>query len=156
MMKLPIYVPVAARIKASIRPGSGIVGSPDGDRITIDYEGAIYDQAALVHFADRVAQAASRHVTNYPTVARMWVKPEDLAKVGTWDGLEGEVHLGRSGATALAAWLGVAHIAPDELLAGGARYEKRRAIKAALAGGDRIAIANARAYAAREHIDDLA
>lgn len=155
-VSLAVYVPANDHLRTTIRAGSGIVGTPEGSRITLDYEGAIYGQTSLARFADRVAQAAGRHVTHYPTVARLAARPGDVRRIGDWDCLEGEVRLTGDGAAYLAAWLGVPIVAPDELLAGGARYEKRRAIRAALSSGDPLAVANARAYAAREHIDDLA
>lgn len=154
--KFAVYLPLTARLRATIAAGSGIVGSPDADRITLDYEGAIYHQESLARFADRVYYAAGRHLVRYPTVARLSVKPADVRRIGTFDGNEGEVHLVRGEATALAAWLGVGHISRTELLATGSRYEKRRSIRAALASGNAVTIAKARAYAAREHFDDLA
>ena len=153
---LAVYVPSDVRLVATIRTGSGLVGSPENGRVMVDYEGAIYDQPSMARFADRVAHAAGRHVESYPTTARIWVKPEVLTRVGTWNDLDGEVRLSPGAEPALAAWLGVPRVPAHELQATGARYEKRRAIKAALASGDPVQIANARMYARREHIDDLA
>jgi hypothetical protein len=146
---LIVYLPDPARAgRISIVPGSGIVGRDEGERVQIDYEGAIYGQASLARFADRVHQAAGRAVTGYPTVARMWMKREDLRRIGTWDARTGEVRLDdEAAATALAAWLGVMALAPAELLAGGANYERRRALQVALGSDDPAVVARARAWA---------
>lgn len=60
-----------------IGKGSGIVGAPlpGTDRVVVDYEGAIYEQAGMARLADRVFYAHGRLVERYPTVARITVPP---------------------------------------------------------------------------------
>lgn len=90
MTVLTVYVPNEASFLAKqIKPGSGIVGSPSGyahpemsERI--DYEGNLYGAMNMNTYTERVYHAAGRHVTKYPTVARVWCNPADLVRVGTF------------------------------------------------------------------------
>lgn len=109
---LTVYVPAASALPLILH-GSGIVGSPapEGNgRVRIDFEGDKYDSASIVTFADKVLIAAGRHVENYPTVARMHVRPTDLYAVATFDGSRvqidghGEMSDGRA-LYKLAEWL---------------------------------------------------
>lgn len=105
---IDVYIPALSDpLRAVIRLGSGIVGTTDGERTTIDYEGNLYGAQNIVTWADRVMIAAGRHSTRYPTVARSWVKPEALIRVGTYEHdrvpaieLEADVAL-------VCAWLGI-------------------------------------------------
>src|SRR5437868_1877476 len=82
---LKVFVPVGEDFMG-IAPGSAIVGSdlPDG-QIGIDYEGGIHGQVGFESFDRRAMQAAGRHVTHYPTSARMVVAAKELQPVGTYD-----------------------------------------------------------------------
>lgn len=83
---IDVYIPALSDpLRGVIRLGSGIVGTTDGERTTIDYEGNLYGAQNIVTWADRVMIAAGRHSTRYPTVARSWVKPEALIRVGTYE-----------------------------------------------------------------------
>ena len=104
-MNLTVYVPsVDGPLDALIDRGSGIVGSPDAspDHVRIDFEGNRYGAANIITFADKVAHAAGRHETHYPTVARAFVPREHLIAVGQFDG--DRVEVGDS--EALTDWLG--------------------------------------------------
>lgn len=133
---LTVYVPApAAPIRYTIAARSGIVGTPMGDsQVRIDYEGNIHGASSIVTFADRVAIAAGRHTTNYPTIARMWTDRAYLVPVGQWDERNGVVIVNNQ--EALAAWLDVETIPDNELVASGARYEHRRALLDALRSPD--------------------
>ena len=111
---LTLYVPAAgAAFGAMVLPGSAIVGSPDGDRIRIDYEGNRYRSANLVTFADRARQAAGRHLERYPTIARAWVAPANLVVVGTYEYPGGPLSI--TDPAALARWLGLTDLPASEL-----------------------------------------
>lgn len=75
-----VYIPrdpVAAL--ASIAPGSGIVGAPLGESgIVIFFEGNCYDASNLRDYEDRLACAAGRLFTRYPTVAKMYVPLDEV------------------------------------------------------------------------------
>jgi|SRR5579872_3434457 len=130
-----VYVPVPNALP-TIAPKSGIVGTrlPDADHIQIDYEGAVYNQANVQTFADKISIAAGRHTSQYPAVTRMVVPSDSLVGVGVWDDMDGTVTV--TNASALAAWLQVEAIAPEELLATGVYYEQRRALQHALQSPD--------------------
>jgi hypothetical protein len=105
MTTLSVYVPQVGALPW-VDPGSGIVGSSlDGipDKLLIDYEGNRHHAVNLVTLADRLAQAAGRHLTRYPTVARAVVDADRLLWVGTFDPSTGRVELGNS--EPLEAWL---------------------------------------------------
>ncbi len=70
-----IYIPKATAAEfASIAPGSGIVGVPLGKNGTVLYfEGNRYDASNLRDYEERVACAAGRLFTRYPTVAKMYL-----------------------------------------------------------------------------------
>jgi hypothetical protein len=104
---LTVYVPTDSSAEAllGIKPGSGIVGSPEHDdplagmpaltdeltsgRIRIDYEGNLYFAHNLTTFEERVYHAADRHLYDggrgYPTIARKWVPRRWLREVGVYD-----------------------------------------------------------------------
>jgi hypothetical protein len=107
MTTITVYVPANSGTEAllDIKPGSGIVGSPDPDdplagmptltdeltseRVRIDYEGSLHFADNLSTFEERVYQAAARHLYDggrgYPTVARQWVPRRWLREVGVYD-----------------------------------------------------------------------
>jgi hypothetical protein len=116
----------AAATGTRILPKSGIVASlsPQRPAVCIDYEGNLYGSAALARFADRVAQAAARHLTGYPTVARAVVAVDAVITVGTWDEVLGRVDV--SDADALAEWLQCRVVDAAELEAQGRSYERAR------------------------------
>lgn len=67
-----IYIPVSGgRADLMIAPGSGIVGidSPESEYLIVYYEGSVLGAANMVHFEDRIRNAAGRLFTRYPTTA---------------------------------------------------------------------------------------
>lgn len=115
---LTVYLP-ADPAESIIAAGSGIVGTPahefmpmlpEGDRLTIDYEGDLFGAANIVTYADRVLHAAGRHAAKYPTTARTTLSVEDLTAVGTFDGER--VTIKRAAYPAVAEWIDV----PEEEL----------------------------------------
>lgn len=112
---LNVYVPRPGGV-TTIDPGSGIVGTPssewfagtagaggnDTGRIVVDYEGRRFNQANIVTFADKCLVAAGRHLSHYPTIARAWMRDDELVQVGEFDGN----HVFVTDPVALAAWLG--------------------------------------------------
>lgn len=132
---LTVYVPTPNTLP-TVAPKSGIVGTrlPDAEHIQIDYEGAVYNQANIQTYADKLSIAAGRHTNQYSTIARMVVPSASLVGVGVWDDMDGTITV--TNASALAAWLQVKAIAPEELLATGAYYKQRRALQHALQSPD--------------------
>jgi hypothetical protein len=108
-MRLPVYIPKLAAL-ATIQPGAGIVG---GQRVAypgkllIDYEDNRAGADNIRTYADRLAHAADRHLTGYPTSNRLLADPDDLLQVGTFDTHTGMVEVSNS--EALEAWLAEAH-----------------------------------------------
>lgn len=83
---LDVFVP-ADGWRLGIRDASGVVGRvTDGERTTIDYEGNLYGASNIVTFCDRVMIAAGRHIERSPTIARAYVVPDALIRVGSYDG----------------------------------------------------------------------
>lgn len=83
---IDVFIPAPSDpLRAVIKPGSGIVGTTEGERTIIDYEGNLYGAQNIVTWADRVMIAAGRHSVRYPTVARSWVKPEALIRVASYE-----------------------------------------------------------------------
>lgn len=116
-VQLPVFVPAPdAPVRASILPGSGIVGTFEHGRLLCDYEGNRYGSPELSRYADRVFHAFGRHVEHYPTVARVWVAPEQMIEVGWFDRRTGRVELHDDPARQLlSGWLGVESVDPAEL-----------------------------------------
>lgn len=91
MTVLNVYVPAHdSPLRKTIAARSGIVGrlaatGPEAQRILIDYEGNLYGSQSLERYEMRLLHAAGRHVTLYPTVARMMVRPDEMIEVGTYD-----------------------------------------------------------------------
>lgn len=90
-----LYVPAPdTPLRALIDPGSGVVGTSDAywhgtRRITpkvgvhvVDFEGNRFNASNIVTYYDRVAHAADRHFTAYPTIARTRAHEDDLIHVG--------------------------------------------------------------------------
>lgn len=77
-----VYVPAGS--SSWCLPRSGIVGSLEGGRLLLDYEGARYGQASIRTYADKLHHAAGRHDTRYPTAARVWIDPKDATLVGSY------------------------------------------------------------------------
>lgn len=62
-----------------IAPGSGIVGKPDRNGLTlIYYEGNLLDTPALRTFEGRIACSARRLFENIPTTALIYVDSQDV------------------------------------------------------------------------------
>lgn len=79
-----VYVPKPGCL-THIAKGSAIVGSAYSEsEVLIDYEGNLYDAENMRRYSQRVAHAADRHNSLYPTTARMVVVNDDLIRVGTF------------------------------------------------------------------------
>lgn len=118
--RLAIFVPASdALFRHTIAPKSGIVGdlaSGDTERILVYYEGAIYGQAGLKTYADRTRHAAFRLLENAPTSSYLSPRRSELRQVGWLDMSAGVTLLDDPVAKdALASWLGVKEIDPQEL-----------------------------------------
>lgn len=128
-----VYVPVPGADFGAL-PGSALVGSREGRALVLDLEGNHYDTPGLRRYADRLHHAWGRHESRYPTVARRVVDPAQVLRVGCYDPREGQLLLDDELSKArLRDWLGIETIGEDELQAGGARFDERRALRAALA-----------------------
>ena len=104
-----IYVPrPGSAVLATVLPGSGIVsdGMLDASgRVVIDFEGNRYGSSSMTTFADRVDHATGRHLTRYPTVARLSVLPSDLTAVADYNADLGIISVdGSDEAFLLAQW----------------------------------------------------
>jgi hypothetical protein len=103
---------------ADIVRGSAIVGRPrfGSEKVTVYFEGAIYDQENVRTLADRATQAAGRMIEHYPTVARRVVPCDALLAVGTYDLRRRRITLtGPHSERAVAEWLGTVRLDPAEL-----------------------------------------
>ncbi len=105
-MMMTVYVPrEGASATARLAPRSAIVGGPADGGIDCHYEGAVYDQANLVRFHDRLSCAAGRRIQRYPTTARGRFPDDSLVPVADYDAVRGVV-LSVGDAAALSAWSG--------------------------------------------------
>jgi hypothetical protein len=140
MDDISIFVPAPGKsLSPFIAAHSAIVGrEPDGGRISVYYEGNIYDYPGMIRFADRVACAAGRLAERYPTVARASLPESDLERIGYWDDEAGLVVLDEPGAPAvLASYLDTDVLDPDELVGvSSSRWQIRRELEAAQASAD--------------------
>ena len=92
MIELKIYVPRPSADQPAgdeirflhILRGSGIVGSPDGIGIRIDYEGNHNGACNIKTWEDKVFHAAGRHVSRYPTIARSVADAGQLIEIGSF------------------------------------------------------------------------
>ena len=113
---------------AHVAAGSGAVAylSDDG-MYTVDYEGALYATSPSV-YADRVARAADRAATRYPTVARRHQIPSDhFVTIGHIDSHVGQIILdGPTATDLLSQWLDSPADLTAELTMAGYDYEIRR------------------------------
>jgi hypothetical protein len=117
--RLAVFVPVSAAtpIATIVARGSAIIGeacSDGSEGVTVDYEGALNGQANIKTYADRARHAFGRQITRYPTVARCVVPRSELRQVG-WFDPESGIALFDDAHEAVASWLGVAAIDPQEL-----------------------------------------
>lgn len=70
----------------TILAGSAIVGRPDGGEFVLcDFEGNLHGAKNLKTHGARLRHAAGRHLTHYPTKARMAIPLADLIEVGRYD-----------------------------------------------------------------------
>jgi len=140
MNNISIFVPAPGHpLSPFIAPGSAIVGrEPVSGRISVYYEGNIYNTPGLARFADRVFTAAGRLAERYPTVARASLSATSLRRIGRWDDERGEVVLDEPQADALlAAYLGLGVLDRSELVAlGSSRWQIRRDLEAARTSAD--------------------
>jgi hypothetical protein len=93
------------KAEAVIDAHSGIVGSPRGELVTVDFEGNRYHAANLTTYADRVRAAADRHLARYPTVARGVFAAEAFTIVGSFDPATSTLAIADE--HALRVWLGL-------------------------------------------------
>lgn len=116
MATVDLYLP-SPGTPAVIAQGSGIVASIlDGERLRVDFEGDLFRMMPDSTFADRCLHAADRHLTNYPTVARVAVRADTMRYIGTYDTVFGEAHLAEGAEPLLARWLGVEQLDHRELM----------------------------------------
>jgi hypothetical protein len=90
-IRLTLYIPhPESGLCTSLAHGSAIVGLPlASGQIRIYYEGNVIGAQNLERYRDKVVQAASRMLNNYPagypTRAREDVDPREVVKVGEID-----------------------------------------------------------------------
>jgi hypothetical protein len=85
---LGVYVPTRDdMLTATVLPRSGIVGTDEGEHVRIDFEGNKFRIGGLDDWVRRVERAAYRHAVRYPTIARMLVPHDGVARVGSYDGV---------------------------------------------------------------------
>lgn len=127
--QLRVYVPtLESKIRGTIVSGSGIVGTieappGEGGRVVLDFEGNLYRASNIKTFADRVMIAAGRHVTRYPTVARIYARLSDVVCVGYWEEISGRVLPNENCEAYLPEWLGMrGGIPAHELMAHGSKW----------------------------------
>lgn len=119
-----VVIPVCEVLASVIAPSSGVVLWQDGSTWMIDYEGNLHGAANIRTFADRVAHAAGRAATRYPTVARCAVRLDQVESVGSFSESQGQIILGAP--EPLRRWLGLEVILDGELLTTDARSQARR------------------------------
>jgi hypothetical protein len=118
---LSVHVPSQPSHLDHVAGASGIVsnGEPVNGRLHAYFEGNLFGAVNLRRWVDRVACAADRLLTEYPTTAKMLVAATDLTVVGHYDPVTGAVVLDGAEASALAgSWCGewVAVAQPEQLL----------------------------------------
>ncbi|HVT77902.1 MAG TPA: hypothetical protein VHD87_12790 [Acidimicrobiales bacterium] len=103
---LLVVVPTESPLGAIIDPHSGIVGyGTTGDRVRVFYESNRFGFANVNNYADKCAIAASRAVTNYPTVASATPLRDEVHVIGVFDRDAGRVILTEGKEALLASWL---------------------------------------------------
>lgn len=102
---IDVFLPIDQTVHDHIDRGSGIVGTPEGERVTIDFEGNRHGYANIHTFADRVMIAAGRHQERYPTIARLSVEAGSVVRVGSYDGSR-RIAVDFDRLDAVAAWIG--------------------------------------------------
>lgn len=77
-----IYIPAPDSDRLRIDPGSGIVGTSalSEDQILLYFEGNRYDVENLRRYEQRIKQAAGRLFQRYPTIARMNLPADEVAR----------------------------------------------------------------------------
>lgn len=108
LSNIPVYVPTDSS-KHGILPGSAIVGEWEFSvgRVTLDYEGNRYGAVNLMRYVERCLTAWDRHVTHYPTTARVYVNSHEVIKIGEFDPLEKRVIVDPLDEPKLVRWLGL-------------------------------------------------
>lgn len=120
-----VVVPVeGSPLSSVIAPKSGCVVRRGAKGTLVDYEGNLPGAMNIRTFADRVAHAAGRAATSYPTIARSLAQPEHLVLVGWFDSERGQIWV--EDEAALAAWLGLKSVPEEELLTTDGRSQLRR------------------------------
>lgn len=100
-----LYVPREGVVH-DVRPGSAIVGEPQGDGIDTHYEGG-GDASNITTLEHRIHHAAGRRRQRYPTIARRTWAPDELVDVGSvaYDGAMRHWVIGEiTDEAALVAW----------------------------------------------------
>lgn len=148
-----VFVPVTGH--PSIRPRSAVVGSLEGDRLMLDLQDPRDGVEQFSNFADRVHHAHGRHVTRYPTVARVWLADGQVISVGEYDPVGGVVSISDDvGARMLARWLEVRELTEDMLQTQTVMaHDIRRSCERALASRDPRHLQAARLMARRHRLD---
>src|SRR5262245_57192180 len=76
----------------AIADGSGVVGVESAPgKLTVSYEGNLYDAVNLRNWSDRVIHAADRLRTGYPTSARGIFPAQDFQIIGTVQPYQGKL-----------------------------------------------------------------
>lgn len=105
---LHIVIPKAdTALARQIKAGSGVVMRQTAQGLVLDYEGNLYGAEILSTYAERLKHAAGRAATNYPTLARLWLRTAaDVEIVGDFDVGTWRVRLATDTAAqaALARW----------------------------------------------------
>lgn len=73
-----VFIVIPKGKNFGISQGSGITAIPRENGFQIDYEGNIYRSQDLDAYEARVYHAASRGMTRYPTVARIFLPEEEF------------------------------------------------------------------------------
>ena len=118
---LSVHLPSQPSHLVHVASASGIVsnGVPVNGRLQAYFEGNLFNAVNIHRWVDRVACAADRLLTEYPTTAKMLVAATDLTVVGHYDPVTGAVVLDGAESSALAgSWCGewVAVAQPEQLL----------------------------------------
>lgn len=106
---LRLYVPKDDLAKVVIAKGSGVVGLPQGERVSVYFEGWLNGAMQYENLDARgkwkagVYHAADRMITDYPTIAQASLRPEQLREIGWYFPLVQQVVLDDE--KALIEWL---------------------------------------------------
>lgn len=143
---ISVYLP-AGKDLYGIRAASGIVGSVEGARLLLDFEGDVYGAFEHRTWADQVHHAWGRHSERYPTVARILAPREHFARVGLYDPREGQIDLDSDAdVEAIERWIGKPLDVQQLTTSGVVRHLQRRDLRAALSSSDEAVRARTRHF----------